>query len=81
MRDDQYGIFFVSGESDFIVAKNWICFQTKGTPFAIHLVTVYHSHLKTVCITFGSLNASNQRNDIEKALLFRTVFDMIGCSH
>lgn len=80
-RNYLYGISFDSGKSDFILAKDWIYSHTKGAPFAIHLSTVYHSHLKTVHITFGSLNASNQSYDIEKALFFRTIIDMIGCSH
>ena len=73
---------FMDGhKSGPILAKNRIYLQTEGAPFAIHLVTIYHSHLKTIQITFGSLNASNQSYDIEKAFFFRTVTDMIGCSH
>jgi len=72
---------FYSSKSNFILAKDRIHLQTKGAAFAVHLITVRHSHLKTVHITFGSLNASNQSCDIEKALFFRTVTDMIGCSH
>lgn len=75
-----YGITFDSSMSGFILAKDRIHFQTKGAPFAVHLITVCHSHLKTIHITFGSLNASNQSCDIEKALFFRTVTDMIECS-
>ena len=73
---------FMDGhKSGPILAKNRIYLQTEGAPFAIHLVTIYHSHLKTIQITFGSLNASNQSYNIEKALFFKTVIDMIGCSH
>jgi hypothetical protein len=75
-----YGISFDSSKSGFILAKDRIYFQTKGAPFAIRLITVYRSHLKTARITFGSLNASNQSCDIEKTLFFRVVADMIGRS-
>jgi len=63
------------------LSKTGLYFQTKSAPFAIHLITVYHSHLKTVHMTFGSLNASNQGCDIEIILFFRTFPLTLGCSH
>jgi hypothetical protein len=76
-----YGTSFNSNKSGFILAKGRIYLQTRGAPFAIHLITVYYSHLKTVQITFGSLNASNQGCDIEITLSFGTFPNMLGFSH
>jgi hypothetical protein len=80
-RSYLYGISFVEGKSGCILIKDRICPQTKGPPFAIHSITIGHSHLKTGRMTFGSLNASNQGCDIEIALSFRTFPHALGCSH
>ena len=57
---------------NFTFPQSRIHFQAERAPFTAHLITIYHSHSKTVHISFSALNASNQGCHVKKTLFFST---------
>jgi len=49
---------------------NRLLFQAEGTPLAVDLIAIDNSFLKTVRMTFGALNTSNQGRNVKEALFF-----------
>jgi hypothetical protein len=45
------------------------------------VIAIHHPHFKTVCLAFGTLDASNQGLDIKKVLFLSPLFSRIECIH
>jgi hypothetical protein len=74
-----FGLFFPTMTTQRLLNLNRIFLHTEGAPLAFHLIAGGQSHFETVCMTFSTLDASNQSRKIKIVLFGSPLVDTIRC--